>query len=105
LFNAYDLQPYANQVKQLQQNKVTVASWEKYHAQFQFMGRLREPVFQLTGTRQEKLHWLQQNPDAHLILIVPKITERQARLSVYSQAYRGRYILLFAARFSTILIE
>ena len=90
-----DTTPMAKRIKSLQDQQVPVAIVSKYHGEFQYTGRLTQPIVSLR--RPEVDQWLTNNPDGRLIVYsrspdacmssIPGIVE-------YSQAYRGRFISL-----------
>lgn len=89
----YDVQPIAQKIRALQDRGVPVANEGAYHAQFQFHGRLAQPIVQLT--RNEIPPWLEKHPDGVLVMYVKqKNAEAQ---SLFSQPYRGGQAALMNA--------
>jgi 4-amino-4-deoxy-L-arabinose transferase-like glycosyltransferase len=62
----YNMQPLAHYLKGQQDQGRDIAYWGKYHAQFQFLGRLQRPVAMLE-TQKEMADWLQMHPDGEVI--------------------------------------
>ncbi len=90
---SYDMHPMAGAIKSLQDRGVTVANVGKYHAQFQFAGRLEKPLVQLAPG--ELPAWLEQNPQAALVAYVSRRLELQE--SLFTQPYRGETAVLMSA--------
>jgi hypothetical protein len=70
-----------------------VANEGTYHAQFQFHGRLAQPIAQLT--RNEIPGWLEKHPDGVLVMYV-KQKNAETR-SLFRQPYRGGQAALMNA--------
>lgn len=63
---AYDLRPAAQRIAALQRAGVPVAHVGKYHGQFHFTGRLREPLVEVARTRLQA--WVDAHPRAYVVL-------------------------------------
>ncbi len=90
---SYDMHPMAGTIKSLQDRGITVANVGRYHAQFQFAGRLEKPLLQLAPG--ELPGWLAQNPEAALVVYVNRRID--LRESLFSQPYRGETAVLMTA--------
>ncbi len=89
-----DPHPVAQYLAGLQQRGNALAYWGKYHAQFDFTGRLK-PVTEITSL--ESLHaWLLQNPQGRIMLF-----EDQASTSAsppeFERFFRGGYLQVWSA--------
>ncbi|MGZ8215797.1 ArnT family glycosyltransferase [Methylomagnum sp.] len=83
-----DMRPMATRLGQLQEQGVPVAHWGKYSGEFQFLGRLPQPL-EVVMDQKELMDWLTAHPDGHLVII-----HRSDRLlatdgAEFSQDYRG----------------
>ena len=87
LHDFYDLQPAADEVARAQGAGRPVAYVGKYHAQFQYLGRLRQPIDALQ--RNEVREWFAAHPTGILIF-----AERRAApdpgTPVFRQPFRSR---------------
>ncbi|MDR2239292.1 MAG: glycosyltransferase family 39 protein [Zoogloeaceae bacterium] len=89
----YDTQPLAREVRKLQQGGVAVANDGRYHAQYQFFGRLEQPVDELK-TRAEIQPWFERHPDGVLIFYGQP---QPGETPLFSQPYRDETALLLDA--------
>ena len=62
----YDMRPLAEYLKTQQDEGRDIAYWGKYHAQFQFLGRLQRPI-QMLISHDEMLDWAKKHPDGEII--------------------------------------
>ena len=65
LTRAYDLKFVATFISNQQKKGVKIANFGKYHGQFNFLGRLTEPL-SVTG-QGEVVEWLKLHPEAKII--------------------------------------
>ena len=89
---SYDMHPMANAIKALQEKGVAVANLGKYHAQFQFAGRLEQPLAELAPA--EFPAWLEKNPQAAAVIYVGR--RQQLGDVLFSQPYRGETAVLMS---------
>jgi hypothetical protein len=90
---SYDMHPMAKTIRQLQDRGIPVANIGKYHAQFQFAGRLEQPITQLNTN--ELPAWLEKNPDGAVVVYVSR--KREPAEFLFSQPYRGETAVLLSA--------
>ncbi len=90
---SYDMHPMANAIRQLQDRGIPVANMGRYHAQFQFAGRLAQPLAQLN--QNELAAWLEKNPDGAVVVYMSR--KRMVPESLFSQPYRGETAVLLNA--------
>jgi 4-amino-4-deoxy-L-arabinose transferase-like glycosyltransferase len=92
----YRLQGLAVQVGELQRSGHDVAWLGRYHGQFQFLGRLREPV-QALPDQAGLRHWLAAHPDGYVV-----VKYSSARPGVPGaltiRPYRGGSLVLWPAQ-------
>lgn len=91
----YDIKPMALAIKAVQDEGGRVANDAKYHAQYQFLGRLEAPLDELQGN--ELAPWLEAHPDGYVVMY---LKDRQALESIparYGQGYRGGAVVLVDA--------
>jgi len=96
LMPLYDIKPLALAIRQVQDEGGTVANAAKYHAQYQFLGRLEAPLVELQGA--ELLRWLEAHPDGHVVMYLKDRHEIGAIPARYRQGYRGGAIVLVDAQ-------
>ena len=91
----YDIKPMALAIKAVQDEGGRVANAAKYHAQYQFLGRLEAPLDELLGN--ELAPWLEAHPDGYVVMY---LKDRHALESIparYGQGYRGGAVVLVDA--------
>ena len=91
----YDIKPMALAIKAVQDEGGRVANDAKYHAQYQFLGRLEAPLDELQGN--ELAPWLEAHPDGYVVMY---LKDRQALVSIparFGQGYRGGAVVLVDA--------
>jgi len=87
----YDLTATAARVAQAQAAGASVGYVGRYHAQFSFLGRLRQPLVELHTN--QLAGWIGAHPDAYLA--VECDGEPAAPAGVYQQPYRGGSLRLW----------
>lgn len=98
----YDIKPMALAIKAVQDEGRRVANDAKYHAQYQFLGRLEAPLDELQGN--ELAPWLEAHPDGYVVMY---LKDRQALDSIparYGQGYRGGAVVLMDAPTATSIL-
>lgn len=98
----YDIKPMAAAIKQVQDEGKTVANAAKYHAQYQFLGRLEHPLVELTGNALAP--WLAAHPDAWVVVYLRHPDEAQGVPARHAQVYRGGAVVLVDASTATSLL-
>lgn len=96
----YDVHPIAREIRKLQDGGVPVANAGRYHAQFQFHGRLEKPLEQLD--KNGMLPWLDNNPNG--VVVVYAKRNRVPANAQFSQAYRGGVAMLMNAEQARALL-
>lgn len=82
----FDTKPIAERIAQLQnENKPIAFFTSKYHAQFQFTGRLTQPLT-LINSSEALRTWAQENADGHILLDSEKLPDNAL---CYSHPYRS----------------
>jgi len=94
LFHFYDLRPTAQVLAKRQQQGREVAYLGKYADQFHFLGRLERPLTVLDGPQKETRQWVEQHPQALLVMVTRELTDEERSRAQFWQPYRGRYYLL-----------
>lgn len=86
LMRGYDMHPIGQNIRQLQSQGVPVAHLGRYHAQFQFAGRLEHPLEELdTG---ELAAWLDSHPGGAVVAYFGKRRVRPQAF-LFQQPFRG----------------
>lgn len=95
LHAAYDVRPIAHAIRQAQDNGHQVAHVGKYHNQYQFFGRLQQPlvVVQENGLKD----WLTQHPTALVVVYVSNAHQLGGVTTIALQQYRGKIAALLDA--------
>lgn len=92
----FDVTPLARRIASLQAQGVVVANLGKYHGQYHFPGRLRQPLVVLKR-RAAVAPWLRAHPRAWLLVYYPDPAPA-VPAGVYWQRYRGGSVVLWPAR-------
>jgi 4-amino-4-deoxy-L-arabinose transferase-like glycosyltransferase len=87
----YDLRPAAAQVAQAQAAGAPVAYVGRYHAQFSFLGRLRQPLAELRGYQLPD--WAAAHPDGYVV--VGCEGEPKPPAGIFQQPYRSGSLRLW----------
>ncbi len=83
----YDVRPMARAIHQVQASGRTVANVATYHAQYQFLGRLEQPLVELRGA--DILPWLNAHPDDYAVVYLENRSDMTGVRARHKQAYRG----------------
>jgi hypothetical protein len=94
---AYNITPMAQAIRQVQQAGHPVANLAKYHAQYQFAGRLQAPLVELRDSPQQQLAWLRSNPQGYAVLYLDDLRQADTLVVRHRQAYRGGAVVLIDA--------
>ncbi len=98
----YDIKPMAQAIKQVQDEGRPVANIATYHAQYQFLGRLKAPLAELHGAEVDE--WLDTHPEGYAVLY---LKDKQTLATIparHKQAYRGGAVLLVDAQMAARLL-
>ena len=91
---AFDLEPLARHIAGAQNQGTLVANVHKYHGQYQFLGRLREPL--AVTWQHEARQWAEAHPDAKMI--VSHRAWPDDLKPDFAQRFRGRLVAVWDAR-------
>jgi hypothetical protein len=98
----YDIKPMALAIKGVQDEGRPVANTAAYHAQYQFLGRLKVPLVELRG--EDVPAWLAEHPDAYAVVYLKDTQALPTIAARHKQAYRGGAVVLVDARTATSLL-
>lgn len=98
----YDIKPLAQSIRQLQAQGVPVANAARYHAQYQFLGRLESPLAEVQGA--EVTRWIKAHPDGYVVIYLKDGRDPGAIPARHTQAYRGGAVVLVDARMAARLL-
>lgn len=93
---AYDVAPMAGEIAKYQAQGRPVANEGKYHAQYQFAGRLRQPLEALHAPRLAD--WLEYHPDGVAVVYLRREEDPAPYQALFRHAYRGGISLLIDRR-------
>jgi 4-amino-4-deoxy-L-arabinose transferase-like glycosyltransferase len=91
---AYDLHQVSHLIGEAQRWGRPVANLARYHGQYQFLGRLTEPL--QVVSRGNALRWARENPDG-LLLVYERNWGGPVSTAVWSQPYRGGGLVVWNA--------
>jgi hypothetical protein len=89
-------------IRQVQTEGRPVANAARYHAQFQFLGRLEAPLAELQG--EELRRWLAEHPDGYVVVYLRGKPDLNAIPARHKQPYRGHAVVLVDAPTATRLL-
>ena len=98
----YDIKPMALAIKQVQDEGHPVANIAKYHAQYQFLGRLKAPLVELRGAKE--LQWLTVHPNDYAVVYLKDTNKLDSISARHKQAYRGGAVVLVDSRTAVSLL-
>jgi len=98
----YDVRPMAQAIRQVQDEGRPVANIAVYHAQYQFLGRLKTPLAEVTGTNATR--WLAAHPEGYAVVYLARSRKLAAIPARHKQAYRGENAVLVDARTAAELL-
>jgi hypothetical protein len=93
---AYDVAPMARELARHQALGHPVANEGKYHAQFQFVGRLTTPLTELTG--KALTDWLTSHPDGVAVIYLGANEDATPYQPLFSHRFRGVVSILIGPR-------
>ncbi len=99
----YDVKPMALAIKQVQAAGIPVANVAKYHAQYQFVGRLEVPLVELRSAA-EGARWLAAHPEAYAVIYIKRRQLLDGINARHKQAYRGTAAVLVDAKTAARLL-
>ena len=88
----YDVRAAAGQIASLMQEGRPVAHVGKYHGQYQFLGRLEEPLDVIQG--DEIVEWFDRNPNGVVVAYHRSLSELSTG-PFFTQKFRGRILGLW----------
>ena len=91
----YDVAPLARRIGVMQAQGHTVAYLGKYHDQFQFLGRLRQPLVALPERRAGD--WLRAHPKDYIVVPMGERPRLPAGVEAFIRHYRSGWLLLVKA--------
>jgi len=94
---AYDVGALARKLAELQAAGRPIGHDGVYHAQYQFAGRLDQPITAF-ATHEEAARWIDAHPDGAIVLYFRPPLDPAAFGPLFSAPYRGRTAAVFEAR-------
>ncbi|MCD6007542.1 ArnT family glycosyltransferase [Halomonas sp. IOP_31] len=88
----YDVTPFAREIGYQQQQGVPVAYVGDYANQFRFLGRLTQDMTVIDS--DEVIAWSADHPQGALIEVVDTLSPAQRAGALFSQPYRGSFLVL-----------
>lgn len=97
LFDAYDVHPVSAHLRAVQQAGQPVAHLGKYHGQYQFIGRLRQPLV-VFDAASEMLPWLAQHPEGRVVIYTRAVRPSELTPAPeFLQKFKGRHVGVWRA--------
>ena len=94
---SYDIVAISKEIHELQMNGETIAHLGKYHGQYQFLGRLKQPLEVVT--EYNMCSWLIKNPQGKLVIYLGKEHSNLKQYPDYMQKYRSKKVAIIDASF------
>ncbi len=94
--SAFDLAPLARRIAALQESGHPVAHYGRYQGDYQFLGRLRQPIEQLDDTPALRA-WIAAHPDGYVVSRFSTQLRSAAADAQYVQRYQEDEIGLWSA--------
>lgn len=91
----YDLTPAAQLIADVQERGGVVANVGKYHDQFHFLGRLKQPLVELSPDGLSA--WREAHPGGYVVIYHRDPYGPQELGLVYQQPYRGQWLSVWQA--------
>lgn len=88
----YDVTPFAREIGYQQQQGVPVAYVGDYANQFRFLGRLTQDMTVIDS--DEVAAWSAEHPRGALIEVLDEVSPAQRDAALYTQPYRGSFLVL-----------
>ena len=98
----YDVRPMAQAIRQVQEAGRPVVNAARYHAQYQFLGRLEAPLAEVPGAALGP--WLAAHPDGYVVVYLRDSQGLEAIPARHKQAYRGGAAALVDAQTAARLL-
>jgi hypothetical protein len=92
LWPPFDLRPAAERISALQRAGVPVAHFQVYENQFQYLGRLKEPLEVLHGSLVEP--WSAANPDGRIVYYAKQLSEADLAYADLIQPFRSEWLVI-----------
>ncbi len=92
----YDLAPLARQLKVWEDQGIVLANFGKYHGQYHFLGRLRQPIAEIGLLEGDEEAFLTASPKARIVAHHRRLPAIDAR-PVATFAFRRRTIAIWDA--------
>jgi 4-amino-4-deoxy-L-arabinose transferase-like glycosyltransferase len=91
-FDAYELHPVARVLAQEQRAGRPIAHLGKYHGQFQFVGRLEQPLLVIPAPG-DLMSWAKQHPDGAVVIYARlPLTHADGAKPLFAQKFKGRHV-------------
>tara|TARA_B100001121_G_scaffold310292_1_gene340510 strand:- start:27915 stop:29564 length:1650 start_codon:yes stop_codon:yes gene_type:complete len=98
LLERYDLQKFSEKIYSLKSNGYGVAYIGKYHGQFNFIGRIKEPLDVINGANVNK--WLNSNNNNNFVVYNHRIMPDSSEIiPFFSQKFRGRTLAIWEKKY------
>lgn len=90
-----DVRPAARYLAGLQQNRIPIAHMGKYHGQYHFLGRLKEPL-DVIGQANVSA-WLSAHPKGRVVLYMSELPRSPDPRPAFVQPYRNKWLAIWPA--------
>ena len=84
----YSMQAFADRLSALEKQGAPIAYWGKYNGDFNFLGRLQQPLVEIEE-KEKLLEWINGHDQGYVVLIRHPDPALSADGAVFAQFYRG----------------
>jgi hypothetical protein len=92
---AYDLNPLSSYLAKMQDEGHTIANAARYEGQYQFLGRLKQPLEVIT--EDNVTTWLAEHPDGRVIRYFRQWPQDISQRIDFVQPFRGQFAVVVSS--------
>jgi len=96
MFDSYDMHPVAQYLARVQAAGRPIGHYNVYHGQFQFIGRLRQPLRTLMSVN-DVLQWANANPGGVVVVYSYRPLTSPIAQPEFRQGFKGREVYVWRA--------
>lgn len=89
----YDMRPFADRLAAVERDGAPVAHWLKYNGDFNFLGRLEQPLLEISS-KPQLLEWMHSHPQGYVVLMRQPNPAFSEDGVAFAQFYRGHRRLM-----------
>ena len=98
IWKMQNLSLVAKKIKELQDKNISIAICGKYHAQYQFLGRVKKPLFVVKNKTKTVKDFIKKHPESIFVYSISKDMVFWGFKPLYRFSYRGKEIVFVKAK-------